>query len=258
MKLIHANCAFCGKPVVRRVQSKSANVKRHFCSMKCKAAFQRLAKPVTREWLYEQYVTLGRDCPDIAREVKRDAKSVWNWLKDFGIPTRPRGQQPDGSGNGWNPQSGKPNPFRGRKHSLTTIAKLKGRKVSQATRETLRAIAIADERVPFDKKVGPNGGRRGADHPCWKGGITAERQAFYATSAWKKAARVVWNRDKRTCQRCGKVHSRGEPFDIHHIVSFECVALRATVSNLVLLCESCHYWVHGRRNIKRRFILPCP
>ncbi len=237
MRYIHSNCSFCGKPVVRRRQAESKNVRLHFCGLACKANHQRLAKPVTREWLYEQYVTLGRDTSQIGKEVGRDAKSVWNWLKDFGIPTRPRGSY-------W--------------QRRLTGGRPKGFRHSQETRAKLSEIAKADGRVPFDPAVGPNGGRRGPDHPSWKGGITPERQAFYTTPEWKKARRSVYRRDGKTCQRCGKVKRRGDPFDIHHVVSFECVELRAVVSNLVLLCEGCHHWTHSKANTEGRFILPCP
>ena len=40
----------------------------------------------------------------------------------------------------------------------------------------------------------------------------------------------------------------------HHVASFAVVELRMEVSNLVLLCEPCHYWVHGADNTLREFI----
>jgi transposase-like protein len=204
--------------------------------MECKAKHQRQAKPVTRDWLYTQYVTNGLDTTQIAHIVKRDPKSVWNWLKDFGIPTRPRGT---GS----------------LKHHFQAGHKLGvGRKLSAETKEKIRRAAIADGRVPFDRAVGPNGGRRGAAHPSWRGGITADRQAHYSSQEWIAVARQVWSRDKKTCQRCGRKHKTGDPFDIHHVVSFKVVELRTTLSNLVLLCEPCHYWVHGKQNVEKLFI----
>src|SRR5690606_25201612 len=132
-----------------------------------------------------------------------------------------------------------------------------GRKHTPETRAKLRAIAIADGRVPYDPAVGSYmKGRRGAATTNWKGGITAARQAFYATPEWKAAVKAVWKRDNATCQRCGKHKSpnRQLAFDIHHIVSFAVVELRAEISNLVLLCEPCHYWVHGNENTNGQFI----
>ncbi len=202
--------------------------------MKCKAEYQRRAKPVTREWLHRQYIELRRDCPDIAAEVHRDAKTVWLWLKDFGIPTRPRGTGPKPK------LFGSSNPFFGKRHT----AELKKR---------MSDMAIADGRLPWGKN-NPHPRPSGKNHPAWRGGFTPDRQAFYGTPAWKSASRKVWKRDNRTCQKCGKIHERGEPFDVHHIVPFECKELRAEASNLVLLCEPCHYWVHSKSNTGRIFI----
>jgi transposase-like protein len=47
----------------------------------------------------------------------------------------------------------------------------------------------------------PMWNRKGELNPNWKGGVTPERQAFYASAEWKRVCRVVWKRDKATCQR---------------------------------------------------------
>ena len=209
-----------------------------FCRMECKAEWQRSRKPVDREWLHQKYIVEGLDCTDIAALVSRDSKSVWNWLKDLDIPTRPRG-------------SSLKRQFK-KGHKLNA-----GRKASVETRQKIREARLRDGHVPYLKNgVHHLKGKRGADTPNWKGGITPERQAFYATPEWRRAAYQVKRRDRNTCQRCGKVKQRGDgqPFDLHHIVSFECVALRADVSNLVYLCEPCHYWIHGTENTQREWI----
>jgi len=241
---IHTTCSFCGAPVVRRQQSKSANVKLHFCNKECKANYQKLARPVTKEWLEEHYLAKGLDCVQIGRMVSRDPKSVWNWLKDFGIPTRPRGSNPPPVGSGEN------NPFYGKKHTAET-------------RERLSQIAKADGRVPYDPAVGSYmKGRRGEDTPGWKGGITPERQAVYSSLEWTEAVKAVWARTDARCGRCGIRHNtktRRGTFHVHHIVSFSVPELRTDVDNLVLLCKPCHYFVHSRANINSEFIKeePC-
>jgi hypothetical protein len=103
-------------------------------------------------------------------------------------------------------------------------------------------------------------GRTGALSTNWKGGVTAERQSFYSSDEWKAVVSKVWKRDNATCQNCGKHKSsyRDLPFDIHHIVTFMCRTLRAEITNLVLLCEDCHYWVHSGSNIGKKFLLPIP
>jgi 5-methylcytosine-specific restriction endonuclease McrA len=102
----------------------------------------------------------------------------------------------------------------------------------------------------------PMWNRRGEMNPRWLGGVTPERQAFYTSNEWKKACSTVWKRDNATCQRC-QMHRSDTldmPFHIHHIVSFSDRELRAEVSNLILLCESCHLFVHSNKNITRELL----
>lgn len=236
MKTFKCKCHWCGKELVRKQQS--VVVKLHFCNVVCKAEFQRTMKPVSKEWLFEHYITKGMDTTQIAHIVKRDPKSVWNWLNDFGIETRKRGvasthKFPKGH------QS-----FLGKHHT-------------EETKKRLSEIAKRDGRVPYDPAVGSYmKGRKGSDCPSWKGGITPERQAVYSSVEWSDAVKEVWKRDSATCQKCGikKNDDREVMFDIHHVVGFQDKSLRTEPNNLVLLCEPCHYWVHSRKNEKREFI----
>lgn len=102
----------------------------------------------------------------------------------------------------------------------------------------------------------PMWNRRGKLNPRWLGGVTPERQSFYASQEWKTACSEVWKRDKATCQRCRlkKTNRETTPFHVHHIVSFAVKALRAVVENLALLCEPCHDFVHSKRNVKREHL----
>lgn len=230
-------CTHCRAVVYRRPMK----TKRYYCNFACKAAWQRLQKPVTREWLYQKYIVEGLDCTQIAKIVNRNSKRVWEWLINEGIQTRPRGHD-----HAKKPKigSGAANAFFGRKHT-------------PEMRKRMSEKAKSEGRVPYDPAAGSYmKGRRGSETPNWKGGITPERQAFYQTQEWKAAEREVKKRDKQTCQRCGKVKTSGDGlnFDIHHIVGFACVKLRAVVSNLVYLCEPCHYWVHGKENVNNEFI----
>jgi len=43
-------------------------------------------------------------------------------------------------------------------------------------------------------------------------------------------------------------------FHVHHIVSFAVRELRAAVSNLALLCEDCHRFVHSNANTACEFL----
>jgi HNH endonuclease len=194
----------------------------------------------TREWLFEQYITKGISANDIARVVGRDPKRVWEWIRNYKIPTRPRG------------------------HDTSRLCRdgsaMRGRKLSATTREKLSAIAKADGRMPFKKENGPPmRGKRGAETSNWKGGITPERQDFYASEEWKAAVKVVWRRADAKCERCGKDHRKvdnrkTDGFHIHHIDGFAIRHRRASVDNLILLCRPCHWWVHGPNNTKGEFL----
>lgn len=237
MNIIHSKCSFCGKQVSRRKQTK--NVRIHFCDLTCKSEYQKLAKPVTKEWLTDHYIVKRLDTSQIAKLVNRNPKSVWNWLKDFSIPTRKRGT----TGNGWK-SKGAVNPFLGKHHSKNT-------------RNKLRAIAISQNRVPYHRHIGSYmKGRKGDQCPNWKGGVTPERQSAYNSLEWRKCVKTVWKRDNGTCQLCNLVKSkmRHVPFDIHHIQSFAVRETRFDPDNLVLLCEPCHYFVHSKRNTGLKFI----
>lgn len=237
-------CAWCGKEVVRWSKNPvGEQIKNHFCDNQCKGAWQRKQREdlgFTKEWLYEQYIIKGRDCNEIAKEIGRNYKSVWNWIHDYGIETRKRGY-------------GKPEIGFKKGH----VPWMKGKHHSQETREKIREKSIADGRVPYLVN-GQHWLKQEGVHPgTWKGGITPERQAFYGKVNWKKTASYVRERDENTCQLCGKKQPEDckRQFDIHHIYPFDkSKHLRANPDNLVVLCHRCHMFVHGSKNTERRFL----
>lgn len=234
MKITSA-CSFCSVALVRKTA-----MSMYFCNTQCKAQWQRLKKPVTEAELRKMYVDQKMDCTQIAAAVGRDPKSVWNWLKDFGIETRKRGT----TGN--------------HVHAIGAPRVLTdaGRK---SLSEKSRAARLIDGRQPWMMPDGSHAmkGRVGSAHPGWKGGFTPERQSFYASQEWADAVKAIWMRDNARCQRCGVHHNMAETrgtFHIHHITSFQVAALRAAVGNLVLLCATCHRHVHSRKNITKEFL----
>jgi len=128
------------------------------------------------------------------------------------------------------------------------------KKLEIPTRNTseIRAIKYWGQRG----KDNPMFGKRGEENPNWKGGNTPERQAFYSSIEWHKAIRIIWRRDKGICQRCGRQGKRRsvDGFHIHHIVSFSNTELRAKPSNLILLCNDCHKWIHSKENVNQDYL----
>jgi hypothetical protein len=100
--------------------------------------------------------------------------------------------------------------------------------------------------------------KRGADSPFWKGGITAERQAFYASDEWKTVCQIVYGRANAACERCGshrgEQHKLGRKLHAHHLIPFEIRDMRACVDNLAVLCRPCHLFVHSNANTIGEFI----
>jgi hypothetical protein len=228
-------CYFCSSDL-KRHPSKSGL---YFSNYDCKARWQRTTKPVTREWLYQKYIIEKQDCTQIAQLVNRNSKRVWEWLINEGIETRGRGTD-------------------GRVHFKRGVqSAFKGRKHTEAAKQLFREQKLKAKSCP----AYVNGKHwlhvyKDRKPASWRGGITPERQAFYATPEWRIARATVWRRDKATCQKCGakQNENRSLPFDVHHIVSFENVQLRAEPLNLILLCEPCHYWIHSRKNKSKQFI----
>ena len=195
----------------------------------------------TTEWLRGKYEGERLDATQIAVMIGCDSKTAWQWLRDAGIQTRGRGF----GRLDIQFKPGQVSAFKGRRH--TEAAK-------QIVREKLAARqnqGFMVNGVHWLKLPGAVNGR-------WKGGITPERQTLYRSPEWKACAAAVWARDGCICRRCG-LSARGVPkpavdFDLHHVDGFAVVDRRADPDNIVLLCEPCHYWVHGKQNAERLFL----
>lgn len=235
MSKISCACSFCSKPLMRYGPRKQ-----YFCDIGCKSEWQKTQRPVSNDWIRQKYEVEGLDCTQIARLVKRDPKSVWNWVKDIGIETRKRGFAAT-------------KPF-AKGHKLGV-----GRVLSEETRDKIRQARFNDKRVPCYVNGVHWMHHYNRKPASWRGGITPERQSFYATKEWRDAAKIARKRDNFECQICGlKWTKQNGSFDLHHIISFEHKPTRADPANLILLCEPCHYWTHSRKNKKKLHIKPTP
>lgn len=242
-------CAWCGKELLRyRYNPHGKLIDNHFCNTQCKGEWDRARRKkeredqgYTKEWLYEQYIVKGRDCNDIAREIGKDGKTVWKWVTDYGIETRKRGYASQETSPF---KKGQPSVFKGHHHT-------------EETREHFRQLRLADGHVPYLVN-GKHWLKQEGKHPAsWKGGITPERQAFYATEQWRKVEKYVRERDNNTCQLCGMKQPEDckRQFHIHHIYKFDKnERLRAHPDNLVVLCHKCHMFVHSSKNTEHKFM----
>ena len=79
-------------------------------------------------------------------------------------------------------------------------------------------------------------------------------ELLYSSIEWKNAISEVWVRDKNTCQMCKKVKNSNNSLDIHHIIPYACGIGVTDPNNLILLCKTCHQFVHSSKNNERLFL----
>ena len=236
MSKITCQCTYCGKPI-KRYPSKSGN---YFCDQNCKAEYPQLQKPISKEELYDLYIEQRLSANKIAEIVHRDPKRVWEWLKEYDIPTRPRGTD-----HGQCFHRGEPSRF-------------KGKHLSEESKDKIRQARMKDGHVPYLINGIHWLHATGKKPPSWKGGVTPERQKIYSSKKWKQCVKEVWKRDNAICQMCGEKYNlmdRSKHFHIHHMYSFaEFPYLRMNPDNLVLLCPNCHHFVHSKKNVNNDFM----
>ena len=187
------------------------------------------------DWLREKYVDEGLSTYAIAKMVGRDPKRIHEKLRDFGIPTRPRGHNLHGKDNSW--------------AALDYVPHWLGRTHTPEARERISAAA---SRPKPELRGEANGmyGVTGPRNPNWRGGVSPERQRVYASSVWKAVRRAVIARDCATCLRCGVVPSGAKSLHLHHVESWEIAPdRRLDPDNIVTMCRKCHEWIHGKANI---------
>jgi transposase-like protein len=98
-------------------------------------------------------------------------------------------------------------------------------------------------------------GKCGAQNPRWIDGSAPERQTMYARSFWKELAKVVLERDSYKCQRCNATHSGKNKLHAHHIKTWAGnPKSRFLLPNIIILCQTCHNWVHSKANVNNEYL----
>lgn len=87
-------------------------------------------------------------------------------------------------------------------------------------------------------------------NPNWKGGVCSLNQVERRSNKFKEWRLSVFERDKYTCQDCGKL---GGTLHAHHILPFATYKeLRFEISNGKTLCYKCHKTYHPSMNFKNK------
>lgn len=259
--MIKSNCKQCGKEVVRPGSRAAV-----FCGIECKAEHQRGQKPVSKEWLYQKYVNEGLGTVEISKLVDRHPRRVYEWLIDLEIPIRKRkwGIKRDVENKPYQSKEWLFDQYVNQEKSVPAIAEEQGVSVG-CIMHFMRKFDIARRTIKEVREIqywglsgedNPMYGVTGEENANWKGGTTPERQKLYNSQEWANVVSIVWERDDKTCQRCGDRYLWGQTvFHIHHIVPFsESVELRSDPDNLLLVCRECHLWIHSNSNKNQEFI----
>jgi hypothetical protein len=228
-----ARCIDCGSPINAHAVRYRGAQRCRGCATLLRLGRERHLDPV---WLRQKYEAEGLSTYDIAALVGRDPKRIYEKLREFGIPTRPRGHNLVGQDN-FMAQPGAVTPTKGRTFSI----------------ETRRKSADARRGNPHMSVRGArNGmyGKRGAANPRYVDGSSPERQRLYAQAEWMTFVRTIYGRDNYRCVRCGRGKRGPRSLHAHHLASWAGnPALRYEATNVVTLCRPCHEWVHSAANI---------
>ena len=104
-----------------------------------------------------------------------------------------------------------------------------GLKMSTRAKEKCRITKLG--------QLNPNWMKRGELSPSWKGGCRGNYDFYYQTD-WDILRKRIYERDRWTCQRCGK-HCGRKTIQCHHKVPYF-VSKDNSDDNLTTLCVSCH------------------
>lgn len=271
---IERECEQCGTLFMARVERVNAGQGR-FCSRTCANNFQR--QEASQGWGFDKgkkYWDGTRwnvQWKDESGDLHSTSYAYWWWALNVG-------EVPDGyviSYEDENPENISPDNFvlklkadisrengsksdttsygfLGHKHTDENRKKISerqiGRKLPDEHRNKIsKAIKMRWERGDFDNMVFRD--ISGDKNYFWRGGAGSE----YPEGWNRRLKKFIWERDKNTCQICGKhVSPRGVVGHVHHIDGHK---ENLDYDNLILLCRSCHGKIHKSKDTSSPVIM---
>lgn len=192
------------------------------------------------DMLRSKYLVEGQSDRQIAAALNVPEHRVYLARKAAGIPSRPRGHNLSGA---LRPQH--------------DYGHWRGKSRAPETRQKISAAAQTQTNRPSGQ-FHPMFGKQGAANPNYKHGNSPERQRIYSTYQWRCLIEFVYLRDGGRCRRCGLEI----PFDHkqqhhHHFWSWdEYPEFRLHPDNVMLICRTCHEWIHSSLNVERYWVAP--
>lgn len=125
----------------------------------------------------------------------------------------------------------------------------KGKSHAPLSEETKRKISISNTGRSHTEEWCRNhsAAMTGANHPCWKGGITEWRNQLTKSRLYKAWRTAVYNRDEYTCKMCND--ASGGNLQAHHIrpvKDHKNDLLIFDIDNGITLCKLCHESIKGQ------------
>ncbi len=136
----------------------------------------------------------------------------------------------------------------GHKLKGKTYEEVFGVTIAKQMKEKMRLAKLGKKRPPRSKSHIKN--QSGKNHWHWKGGTSKHYKSGYYSANYKEWRKKVFERDKFTCQGCGKMGY----ITAHHIKSFaHYLKLRYEIINGITLCEDCHALTDNYRGRAKRW-----
>jgi 5-methylcytosine-specific restriction endonuclease McrA len=193
----------------------------------------RKIQGLTKEKLTKLYWKDNLSLSQIGKKLNCSVQTILNYFKNFNIERRSYSESLKGRKITWSEKIGR---------SLT------GKKLLEKTKrkisETRKQNNISSCNKGLTKAENPElvtWGCKADKHWNWKGGISKENKRLRQTSEYKLWRKQCFQRDKYTCQDCGKTSCY---LNVHHKIPFAQLLKEKKnlfkIENGITLCKNCH------------------